>query len=366
MTRLISTTLLLMSLAATCFAQQHHEAHEDNVDIDEWQVMRVAAAKDPFEKSRQFTINFANYADEEWCYPLPGGKVISHFGGARRHGGTDIKTKAGDTIRAAFPGEVILSGPYYAYGNFVVLRHANGLETAYSHNMRNLVKKGTWVQAGQPIALTGRTGRATTEHLHFETRVRGKSFDSSKIYDHAKHSIKREVMVFTKQKNGQIHITVADKEKHHELLKEHEKEHSAPPPRAQARGGQAFCRGQIKCSGNRPSSPHGQIQFTEPGWPSHYVEQSKIRQQPCQTHSPVTAGLPSYSCNPPSIPLTAGKPGSPTAPASAHLRSNGNKQARQISSSRHAHRTRKKNHIPTAARCDDQRTALQSPTHRAA
>lgn len=229
MTRLISTTLLLMSLAATCFAQQHHEVHENNVDIDEWQVMRVAAAKDPFEKSRQFTINFANYADEEWCYPLPGGKVISHFGGARRHGGTDIKTKAGDTIRAAFPGEVILSGPYYAYGNFVVLRHANGLETAYSHNVRNLVKKGTWVQAGQPIALTGRTGRATTEHLHFETRVRGKAFDSSKIYDHAKHSIKREVMVFTKQKNGQIHITVADKEKHHELLKEHEKEHSAHP-----------------------------------------------------------------------------------------------------------------------------------------
>ena len=96
------------------------------------------------------------------------------------------------------------------------------------------------------------------------------------------------------------------------------------------------------------------------------LSKAKYDSSPARPIHPVTAGLPSYSCNPLSIPLTAGKPGSPTAPASAHLRSNGNKQARQISSSRHAHRTRKKNHIPTAARCDDQRTALQSPSQRAA
>ena len=150
--------------------------------------------------------------------------MISAFGGSRRHGGTDIKTRAGDTIRAAFPGEVILSGPYYAYGNFIVLRHANGLETAYSHNLRNLVKKGTWVQAGQPIALTGRTGRASTEHLHFETRVRGKAFDSAKIYDHAKHSIKREIITFTKQSNGQIHISIEDKKEHHAAEGHHAQE----------------------------------------------------------------------------------------------------------------------------------------------
>lgn len=223
MTRIISTAALLLCLTTSVVAQ-HHQTDTATVDIDEWQVMRVAAAKDPFEHSRQFTINFANYADEEWCYPLPGGKVISPFGGSRRHGGTDIKTRAADTIRAAFPGEVILSGPYYAYGNFIVLRHANGLETAYSHNLRNLVKKGTWVQAGQPIALTGRTGRASTEHLHFETRVRGKAFDSAKIYDHAKHSIKREVIIFTKQANGQIHITIEPKKEHHTAEGHHTQE----------------------------------------------------------------------------------------------------------------------------------------------
>ena len=169
--------LLLLTLPLGCLAQQPKTEDNTDIDIDEWQVMRVEASKDPFLHTNQFSINFANYTDEEWCYPLPNGKVISPFGGSRRHGGTDIKSKAGDTIRAAFPGEVILSGPYYAYGNFVVIRHANGLETAYSHNVRNLVKKGAWVHAGQPIALVGRTGRATTEHLHFETRVRGKAFD---------------------------------------------------------------------------------------------------------------------------------------------------------------------------------------------
>lgn len=227
MTRLLTTTLLLTALSTACLAQHHKEQDTAAVDIDEWQVMRVAASKDPFEHSRQFSINFANYADEEWCYPLPGGKVISPFGGGRRHGGTDIKTRANDTIRAAFPGEVILSGPYFAYGNFIVIRHANGLETAYSHNSRNLVKKGAWVHAGQAIALTGRTGRASTEHLHFETRVRGKAFDSAKIYDHAKHSIKREVMLFTKQPNGQLHITISTKEKHEELQRLREKEQAA-------------------------------------------------------------------------------------------------------------------------------------------
>ena len=179
------------------------------MDIDEWQVMKVAAARDPFAKTNQFTINFANYTEEEWHYPLPGGKVISPFGGASRHAGTDIKTFKGDTIRAAFPGEVVLSGPYYAYGNLVVMRHANGLETAYSHNVRNLVKVGQWVHAGDPIALVGRTGRATTDHLHFETRVRGKAFDSSRIFDHESHSIRREVMVFTKQPNGGLRIDVS-------------------------------------------------------------------------------------------------------------------------------------------------------------
>lgn len=189
------------------------QAQDTPVDIDEWQVMKVEAAKDPFANGNQFTINFANYTEEEWHYPLPGGRVISPYGGARRHGGTDIKTRAGDTIVAAFPGEVILSGAYYGYGNCVIMRHANGLETLYSHNSRNLVKAGQWLQAGEPVGLEGRTGRATTDHLHFELRVKGKSFDSSRVFDHANNDLIRQVFVVTKQKNGKLTFTAEPVEK---------------------------------------------------------------------------------------------------------------------------------------------------------
>jgi len=182
-------------------------AQEEPVDIDEWQVMKVEAAKDPFMHGDQFTINFANYTVEEWCYPLPGAKVISPYGGARHHGGTDIKTRVGDTIRAAFPGEVILSGAHYGYGYCVIMRHANGLETLYSHNSRNLVKVGKWLQAGEPVGIEGRTGRATTDHLHFEVRVRGKSFDSSRIFDHDNNTLRRQIFVVTKQPNGSLKFT---------------------------------------------------------------------------------------------------------------------------------------------------------------
>ena len=115
-------------------------------------------------------------ARQWWCYPLPGAKVISPYGGrgGRQHTGTDLKTKANDNIFAAFDGEVVFSAKYAGYGNLIRIKHPNGLETYYSHNSKNMVKVGDYVKAGQVIALTGRTGRATTEHLHFETRVNGK------------------------------------------------------------------------------------------------------------------------------------------------------------------------------------------------
>lgn len=177
-------------------------------DIDEWQVLHDEATKNPFAHTNQFTVKFRDYTDWDWHYPLPGAKLISPYGGARHHAGTDLKTRANDTIYAAFPGSVTLSGVHYGYGNTVIIRHANGLETLYSHQSKNLVKKGDWVRAGQPIGLTGRTGRASTEHLHLEVRTGGgKPFDTSLIFDHKNHTIIRKTFVFTKQKNGTVKIS---------------------------------------------------------------------------------------------------------------------------------------------------------------
>ena len=120
-----------------------------------------------------------------WYFPLPGAKVISPYGkrGGRMHTGADLKTKAEDSIYAAFDGEVVFADKYYGYGNFVRIKHSNGMETCYSHNSRNLVRKGDVVKAGQVIALVGQTGRATTPHLHFEMRVNGKALNPAKFFD---------------------------------------------------------------------------------------------------------------------------------------------------------------------------------------
>lgn len=143
--------------------------------------------------------------DTAYCFPLPGGKVISPYGrGGGRHSGIDIKTCAKDTIRSAFDGIVRMSKPYSAYGNVIVVRHSSGLETIYSHNFKNLVQSGDVVKAGQPIALTGRTGRASTEHLHFETRINGQHFNPNLIFDFKERTLRKECIHCTKNGKGVI------------------------------------------------------------------------------------------------------------------------------------------------------------------
>ena len=141
-------------------------------------------------------LNLSNLAKAEWCYPLPGSHVISPYGGRRGHSGVDIKTKPNDNILAAFDGVVTQSGPYFGYGNYIVIRHDNGLETRYSHQSRNLVKVGDRVKAGQIIGLTGRTGRATTEHLHFEVAFDGKRIDPALVFDHLNKSLQQSTLTY--------------------------------------------------------------------------------------------------------------------------------------------------------------------------
>jgi len=119
-----------------------------------------------------------------FCFPIHG-KVISPFGRRHRrmHTGTDIKLHHGDQVRAAFTGVVTCASRYYGYGNLVVLNHGNNLQTYYAHLSKCLVHVGDSVFAGQIVGLGGRTGRATTDHLHFELRLNGKAYNAQKVFD---------------------------------------------------------------------------------------------------------------------------------------------------------------------------------------
>ncbi len=120
------------------------------------------------------------------------GNVISHFGyrGRHLHAGTDIKLQHGDTVRAAFDGLVTKACSYSGYGNLVILKHPNNIETYYSHLSKCIVQNGDSVKAGQVVGLGGRTGRATTNHLHFEVRFNHIAKNPEKYFDFKNCTVK--------------------------------------------------------------------------------------------------------------------------------------------------------------------------------
>jgi LysM repeat protein len=114
----------------------------------------------------------------EFRWPVEG--TVSSTYGRRRgswHRGLDIRADAGSPIIAAAAGVVIASGWETRYGQRVTIGHDGGFMTLYAHNQRNLVEVGQIVEAGQVIAMVGRTGRATGDHVHFEVRYDGRVYN---------------------------------------------------------------------------------------------------------------------------------------------------------------------------------------------
>ena len=140
---------------------------------------------------------------QEFVMPIATCQITSNYGYrhsfGRMHYGTDLKLNYGDTIRAAFSGKVrVKSYEGGGYGNYVVIRHPNGLETVYGHMTRSIVREGTIVRAGDPIGLGGSTGRSTGPHLHFEARFMGVPIDPSDLFDFQAGVPRYDVFAFVK------------------------------------------------------------------------------------------------------------------------------------------------------------------------
>lgn len=125
---------------------------------------RVAHAAQPTRTSGSVSVSGG------LSHPLPGSVRTQ---GLHGFNAVDFGAPVGTPIRAAAAGEVIVSrnsGWNGGYGNYIVIRHPNGVQTLYAHNSQNTVGVGEYVRAGQTIGLVGNTGRSTGPHLHFEVR----------------------------------------------------------------------------------------------------------------------------------------------------------------------------------------------------
>ena len=117
----------------------------------------------------------------------------------RRHQGVDLPLKVGDPVYATFTGKVRVSKYWGAFGNLVIIRHDNGIETFYAHLSKRNVEVGDWVNAGDVIGLGGSTGRSTGPHLHFETRYNGYAFDPQWLIDFENGILRHRLFVLKKK-----------------------------------------------------------------------------------------------------------------------------------------------------------------------
>ena len=112
-------------------------------------------------------------------YPLPslaqevspyGWRFSDHRDRWRLHTGHDLIAPAGTGVLAALSGKALMVQPISGYGLTVLLDHGNGWQTLYAHLLSARIRPGQLIQTGDLLGNVGKSGHASTAHLHFELR----------------------------------------------------------------------------------------------------------------------------------------------------------------------------------------------------
>lgn len=172
------------------------------VYLDHWHTDRTFAYMD--EKQRFFsdsTIVQLCSKNFDAVYPVEN-KVNSSFGyrHGRFHKGLDIDLERGDTVLAAFDG-IVRYSQYNngGFGNLIIIRHPNGLETYYAHLTKRYVNINDTIRAGQVIGTGGNTGaRHSGPHLHFEVRIEDQPINPELIFDTENYTLKTNEITLEK------------------------------------------------------------------------------------------------------------------------------------------------------------------------
>ncbi len=140
--------------------------------------------------------------NEGHCFYQPrSGIMTSNFGwrGWQFHYGIDLALHTGDTVRCAFDGVVRITKWGWGFGNVIVVRHYNGLETLYGHLSASKVVANQRVKAGDILGLGGSTGRSTGPHLHFEIRYKGAPINPNNFIDFKTFTLWKDTIYISKK-----------------------------------------------------------------------------------------------------------------------------------------------------------------------
>lgn len=153
----------------------HHE-------YETWDTTTIHPYKWANTKTDTSLLFLVDHKDCGFVPPI-NGRINSHFGPrrGRYHYGIDLQLRTGDSVVSAFDGKVRISVYHPQYGNVIVVRHYNGLETLYAHLSKRKVNCGELIRAGELLGYGGTTGRSTGPHLHFEVRYKGRPIDPNKV-----------------------------------------------------------------------------------------------------------------------------------------------------------------------------------------
>jgi murein DD-endopeptidase MepM/ murein hydrolase activator NlpD len=158
-------SLVTLALLAACSSSKpHYRAQSSST------AQRLEEGKEQSSPA----VSAADFRDHPgFVWPTRYPYIQAYFGWRKKrmHEGLDLKAPTGTRVYSTASGEIIEAGSRIrGYGKTVVVDHGNGWASIYAHLSKIKVKRGDHVGQGELLALSGRTGRATGPHLHFEIR----------------------------------------------------------------------------------------------------------------------------------------------------------------------------------------------------
>ena len=184
----LRTIILLLSAVVTLSA---FAPAKDKFSAAEQQQISIATPN-LFAQSDAFSIEMSLLGSKEYSFPLPVGKAEK-----RGDNRLAIVSSEGDAVKAMFDGVVRLSRNHPDYGNVIVIRHYNGLETVYGNNAQNLVSVGDVVTAGQTIAIVGSKDGKT--YLDFSIMINGARINPETVIGLKSHRLHKQTLLCTKK-----------------------------------------------------------------------------------------------------------------------------------------------------------------------